>query len=158
MSKVNGSVEVASRNGKGVKINDVWYNSKFPVFEGINKGDLLEFEYTEAPNGGRFVRGNVSKKGTAPAGTAKRSYSKPSPNAYEVGAAVGMAVNNAVQLCISENKSFDEDYIRDTALKIYTLAEEFKAKAAAGEFKKEESVETKKEESSEDVQEDESPF
>jgi hypothetical protein len=158
MANINGQAEVVSKNGKGVKINNVWYNSRLPVFEGINRGDTLEFDYDEGSNGGKFVKGNVNKTGSAPANyKPAKTYSKPAANNYEVGAAVGMAVNNAVQLCISENKCFDEEYIRQTAVKIYTLAEEFKAKAAAGEFKKETNTETKEKELQDD-QEDASPF
>jgi len=42
MGKVTGIVEMKSRTGKGIKINDEWYNSRYPLK--CEKGDIVEFD------------------------------------------------------------------------------------------------------------------
>jgi len=149
MAKVNGAVEVVSRSEKGVKINNEWYNSKEPAFSGCRRGDVVEFDFDVGSNGGKFLKGSITKKegGSGGGSSPSKTYTKSSSNSnYEVGAAVGMAVNNAIQLSIAEGKGFDEKFIKDTAVKVYTLAEEMKRKAASGGFEapKKEEPETRK--------------
>jgi len=137
---VNQEVETASRTGKGVKINGEWYNSKFPVFLDVSKGTVVSFEYTEGASGGKFVKGEVSvDQSSAP----PKKKGKPSSSSdYGVGAAAGMAINNAVTLCLAEKGTYEEAYVKRKAVEIYQLAEEFKSRAMAGEFdiKREEEV------------------
>jgi hypothetical protein len=140
MSKVNGAVEVVSRSEKGVKINNEWYNSKDPAFKDCRRGDVIEFAFEVGSNGGKFLKGGITKKASG-GGASSKPYSKSSGNSnYEVGAAVGMAVNNAVLLSIAEGKGFDESFINDAAIKVYTLAEQMKEKAASGAFKPKENT------------------
>lgn len=137
----SGTVQTVSKTNKGVLINDAWYNSKAPAFKDLSKGSVVSFEYEVGNQGGNFLVGKVSEesKGSGgPAssgGGAKKAYGGKSNN-YEVGAAVGMAVNNGVLLSIAEGKGFDEAFIKAAALKVYTLAESMKEKAANGDFEK----------------------
>ena len=137
----NATVQTVSKTGKGVMIGDEWYNSKSPAFADLGKGSVVSFEYTEGKQGGKFLEGNITVEKSAPAysggggGGAKKAYGGKS-NDYGVGVAVGMAVNNGVLLSIAEGKGFDEAFIKDAALKVYTLAESMKEKAANGDFEK----------------------
>lgn len=145
MAKMDsGTVQVVSKSNKGVMINDQWYNSKAPAFSGLSKGSVVTFDYDVGQQGGNFLNGSITVVSSGNAGASnaggKRAYSGSKSTAYEVGAAVGMAVNNGVLLSIAEGKGFDESFIKNAAVKVYTLAEDMKEKAADGYFKKKEEV------------------
>lgn len=135
MSSITGVAQRISSSFKGCMIEDTWYNSKYPVFEGIRKGDIVSFDVEAGKDGSSmFVKrgSKITVEGATSVPTKEGKPASGKPNAYEVGAAVGMAVNNAVQLCIAERGAFDEDYIKDIAGSIYSLAEGLKAKAVEG--------------------------
>lgn len=134
---VKQEVEVASRTGKGVKINGEWYNSKFPVFNAVSKGTVVSFEYTEGSSGGLFVKGEVTVDTEATVASSSSPGGKrrsASSSDYGLGAAVGMAINNAIALCLAEKGSYDLEYVKKKAVAIYQLSEEFKVHAANGLF------------------------
>jgi len=128
MSEVKGVVEAVSKTNKGVKINGAWYNSAQPLFEGVKRGQTVSFQAETNDQGSSFVKrgspidvtGSGSGSGSAGGG------GKAKANSYEVGAATGMAVNNAILLAISAGKGLDEDYIKQAARKVYGLAESLK--------------------------------
>lgn len=132
-SIVKQTVETASRTGKGAKINGEWYNSKFPVFSEISSGTTVSFEYTEGDNGSKFVKGRVTVDHES-SNPAQRKGKPQGGSDYGLGAAAGMAINNAITLCLAEKGTYDEDYIKAKAVEIYQLAESFKRHASLGTF------------------------
>lgn len=153
MGKIeNQSLESVSRNAKGAKINGEWYNSKYPVFEGFERGTVVSFEYNEGGDGAKFVKGKVAVVNGPSAATATKGTAAKSPNSYEIGSAIGMSVNNAVQICIANNCADDLAQIREIAIGIYKLAEGLKSEAAEGKFESKATSVSQKEDS-----DDESP-
>ena len=132
---VKQTVESASRSGKGVKIGGEWYNSKIPVFSNISQGSVISFEYTVGDAGGKFVKGDVTvdSQGAGYSGAKSRGKSTGGSD-YSLGAAAGMAINNAITLCLAEKGCFDLNYVKTKAVEIYQLGEEFKLHASQGKF------------------------
>jgi len=50
---VKGEIQVISKNKKGIKIGDEWYNSRTEV--ALKKGDIVRIWYNKGQKGGRFI-------------------------------------------------------------------------------------------------------
>jgi hypothetical protein len=67
MIKMNGVVEMKRRDGKAIKVGENWFSvmASSPVLDSINKGDYVEFTYTEKPSPSgepyRNIKGSVTK-------------------------------------------------------------------------------------------------
>lgn len=150
MATVKGKVKAVARTGKGVTFDgDTWYNSGQPVFKPELRGQTISFSVNEK----NFIEGRYTVDESAPSSGGGQKAKKPFID-NSIGMGVGMAMNNAILLSIEENKGYDEDYVRATAVKIYTLAEELKQQAAAGSFK----AVTETTKAIEDLDDDDNPF
>lgn len=76
MSKVSGTISAVSRNGKGICIDDTWYNAyKAAQINGASKGDAVEFQVKEVNKGGttfRNIEGDVRVVGAGSGGSSAR--------------------------------------------------------------------------------------
>ena len=136
MSNVIGVISAKSKKGTGILVAEQWYNSAFDgQFAEVNKGDSVSF--TLVPQGNKMVVGQIEVTAKAPpqaaggwkgggGGFKKKPYVDNS-----IGMAIGMGMNNAVQLCIAEKKKFDAAYIEEKAMEIYHIAEKLKKQAQA---------------------------
>lgn len=127
MSKVNGVVKAVAKSGKGLMIDNMWYNTGQPVLRPELRGKTVTFEI----DGRNFIQGTVDVDESAPVAKS------PSPKKFvdnSVGMGVGMAVNNACQFAIADGRGYDEDFVNETAIKIYQLAEKLKEQASSGGF------------------------
>lgn len=67
MIKMNGVVDSKRRDGKAIKVGEDWFSvmASSPVLDSINKGDHVEFVYTEKPSPSgvpyRNIKGSVTK-------------------------------------------------------------------------------------------------
>lgn len=67
MIKINGVVDSKRRDGKAIKVGENWFSvmASSPVLDSINKGDYVEFMYTEKPSPSgepyRNIKGSVTK-------------------------------------------------------------------------------------------------
>lgn len=131
MSQIKGVVKAVAKSGKGINIDDVWYNSGKPMFNPSLRGQTLSFSV----NAKNFLEGGFEVDESAPAAkpTAKAGGGKKFVD-NSVGMGIGMALNNACQFAIAENRGYDEEFIRDTAISIYELAETLKHQAQDGNF------------------------
>lgn len=133
MSQIKGTVEAKSRKGDGIKVNGQWYNAKdFSQFQNVNRGDVADITLGIGNNGKPVVDSILVSPGQAPQ---KSAYQKKPFVDNSVGMGVGMAVNNAVDLCVAEKGAYDLAYIEAKACDIYELAEKLKANASAGNIR-----------------------
>lgn len=132
---IEGIVEVVSKNGKGMKIGDQWYNTrKENTFTMKYKGAKVSFKAN-----GNFVDLDTLKILEGPSGGG--GFQKKSGYVdNSIGQGIGMAINNAVDLSIAQYDSFNADFVEKTAIEIYLLAEDLKARAAKGELKQDSEV------------------
>jgi hypothetical protein len=134
MSNVQGVIEAKSKKGTGIMIAGQWYNGSFETLSAANKGDSVQFALVPGYNG----KQEVSQLVVTAKGAPKPSYGgggggfKKKPYVdNSIGMAIGMGMNNAVQLCIAEKKKFDAAYIEEKAIEIYKIAEKLKKQAQA---------------------------
>jgi hypothetical protein len=134
MSNVQGVVEAKSKKGTGIMVGGQWYNGAFPLLQEASKGDTVQFSLVAGYNGKLEISSlTVTAKGAPkPAyGGGGGGYKKKPYVDNSIGMAIGMGMNNAVQLCIAEKKKFDAAYIEEKAIEIYKIAEKLKKQAQA---------------------------
>lgn len=91
MNKISGVVESKRRDGKAIQVEGKWFSIFMgDALDSVNKGDYVEFMYTEKANpaGGdsyKNIKGSVTKK-TPPASTPMSAF----PAASAAGSARAM--------------------------------------------------------------------
>lgn len=134
MSNVQGVIQAKSKKGTGIMIADQWYNGSFETLSAANKGDSVQFALVPGYNGKPEVSQLVVTAKAAPKpsyGGGGGGFKKKPYVDNSIGMAIGMGMNNAVQLCIAEKKKFDAEYIEEKAIEIYKIAEKLKKQAQA---------------------------
>lgn len=131
--KVRGVISAVRKDGKGFQIDGTWYSIYKDDVLKVKKGD--EVEFTVKVNGNfNNVRGEIKVVGGGGGNSNAGSgggTGRALAGGYDIGVAVGHALNCAVHLAGPKAKLQDVEVL---AVQVYKLAAKMKAAAAAGAY------------------------
>ena len=135
--KAKGNVESKRRDGKGIKLQDGnWYSTfKSSDTEGVNRGDLVEFEYTQKGNFNN-IQGEITvltatpssgSSSQAPASASKMYRPFPVPKDHGDRAIIRQNVLRHATSVVLARSSEDEnlDYVVEAVVQVARELEKY---------------------------------